>query len=93
MEKAIAAFQSALQGYTDEAFPEDWARTQNNLATIYSDRTRGDQAENLEQAIACCENALQVYTRQVFPEDWAMVQTNLGAAYRVSGFEGIRQRT
>jgi tetratricopeptide (TPR) repeat protein len=82
MEKAIAAFQSALQGYTDEAFREDWARTQNNLATIYSDRTRGDQAENLEQAIACCENALQVYTRQVFPEDWAMVQTNLGAAYR-----------
>jgi hypothetical protein len=27
-ESAIAAFQSALQGYTREAFPEDWARTQ-----------------------------------------------------------------
>jgi tetratricopeptide (TPR) repeat protein len=84
MEKAIAAFQSALQGYTheDEDFREDWARTQNNLATVYSDRIRGDQAENLELAIACCENALQVYSRQVLPDDWAMVQTNLGAAYR-----------
>jgi tetratricopeptide (TPR) repeat protein len=84
MEKAITAFQSALQGYTheDEDFREDWARTQNNLATIYPYRIRGDRAENLELAIACCENALQVYSRQVLPDDWAMVQTNLGAAYR-----------
>ncbi|NER48657.1 MAG: tetratricopeptide repeat protein, partial [Symploca sp. SIO1A3] len=59
LETAIAAYQDALQIHTHEAFPVDWAMTQNNLANAYSDRIRGDKASNLEAAIAAYQDALQ----------------------------------
>ncbi|MDY6940405.1 MAG: CHAT domain-containing tetratricopeptide repeat protein [Cyanobacteriota bacterium] len=81
MEMAIASYENALEVLTREAFPENWATTQNNLAAAYSDRIRGERAQNLEKAIASYENALQVRTRDAFPENWAMAQNNLGNAY------------
>ena len=81
LEKAIAAYNEALEVYTRTDFPVDWARTQNNLGTAYSDRIRGDKADNLENAIAAYNEALEVYTRTNFPVDWAMTQNNLGNAY------------
>ena len=45
---------------TREAFPEDWAMTQNNLGTAYQDRIQGSRAENLEAAIKAYEAALTV---------------------------------
>jgi predicted LPLAT superfamily acyltransferase len=80
LEQAIAAYQSALQVYTRDAFPQAWAITQNNLGNAYGDRIRGERADNLEQAIAAYHNALQVYTREAFPEDWAMTQGLLVSA-------------
>ena len=71
----------ALEVYTREAFPEKWARTQNNLGLAYSARIRGERAENLEQAIVHYEQALAVYTRAAFPEQWAMTQNNLANVY------------
>ena len=58
------------------------AQTQNNLATAYGERIRGEKADNIEIAIAYFTAALSVYTRDAFPEDWAMTQNNLGVAYR-----------
>ncbi|NEQ68174.1 MAG: tetratricopeptide repeat protein [Symploca sp. SIO2D2] len=81
LETAIACYHNALDIYTREAFPEDWAMTQNNLAAAYSNRIRGEKADNLEDAIACYQNALDIYTREAFPEDWAMTQNNLAVAY------------
>jgi tetratricopeptide (TPR) repeat protein len=81
IEMAIAANQAALQVYTREAFPKDWAGVQMNLANAYGDRIRGDRGENLEIAIATHEAALQVLTQQEFPREWAMTQMNLGNAY------------
>jgi CHAT domain-containing protein len=81
LELCIAAYQLVLQVYTREAFPEQWAWTQNNLATAYSDRIRGERADNLELAIAAYQLALQVYTREAFPADWAWTQNSLAAAY------------
>ncbi|MBD1940316.1 CHAT domain-containing protein [Microcoleus sp. FACHB-68] len=87
LEIAIACYQVALQVYTRQAFPQDWAGTQNNLGNAYLERIQGEQAENLELAIACYQAALQVHTRQAFPQDWAMTQNNLGNAYleRIQG--------
>ncbi|WP_141699919.1 CHAT domain-containing protein, partial [Nostoc sp. KVJ20] len=76
-----AYFQKALKVYTFDAFPQYWAMTQNNLANAYSQRIRGERAENLEQAIACFQKALKVITFDAFPEDWAGTQNNLGLAY------------
>ena len=36
LELSIAACELALQVYTREAFPEDWAMTHNNLANAYT---------------------------------------------------------
>ena len=45
---------------TREAFPQDWAKTQNNLGIAYVDRIQGNRAENLEAAIKAYEAALTV---------------------------------
>jgi tetratricopeptide (TPR) repeat protein len=81
LEITIIAYQIVLTVYTQTAFPQDWAMTQNNLGVAYSDRLVGDKAENIERAIECYENALQVRTQTAFPQDWAATQNNLGNAY------------
>ena len=67
LEQAIGHYQQALEVYTRQAYPEDWAMTQNNLANAYADRIRGERAENLEQAIGHYQQALEVRTRQADP--------------------------
>jgi len=81
LEIAIACYLQALEVYTRADFPEDWAMTQNNLATAYSDKITGNRAENIDRAIACYLQALEVRTRADFPENWAMTQNNLATAY------------
>ncbi|MEG4841024.1 CHAT domain-containing tetratricopeptide repeat protein, partial [Microcoleus sp. B9-D4] len=81
LELAIAAYKASLEVYTREAFPQDWAMTQNNLGNAYQDRIRGGKAENLELAIAAYKASLEVYTCEAFPFEWARSQNNLGAAY------------
>ncbi|MEL6139071.1 MAG: tetratricopeptide repeat protein, partial [Cyanobacteria bacterium J06628_6] len=78
---AISAYKLALEVRTRETFSQDWATTQGNLGAAYSNRIRGDRAENLEQAITIYQRTLQVHTREAFPQDWATTQGNLGAAY------------
>jgi tetratricopeptide (TPR) repeat protein len=82
LEIVTACYELALSVYTQDAYPEDWATTQNNLANTYSDRIRGERAANLELSIGCYELALSVHTPDAYPEDWAMTQNNLGTAYR-----------
>jgi CHAT domain-containing protein len=81
IEIAITGYQIVLSVFTREAFPVDWARTQNNLGTAYRDRIMGDKVENLERAIAAFQAALSVSLRSSFPVDWARTQNNLGTAY------------
>src|SRR4028119_429491 len=81
LERAIAFYTAALTVYTRDAFPQDWAMTQNNLAAAYTYRIRGDKAENIEMAIASYTAALTVRTREAFSEKWALTHNNLAAAY------------
>src|SRR5919199_567367 len=87
LEIAIACYEIVSTVFNREAFPQDWAATQNNLAVAYSDRIRGEKAENIEMAIASYTAALEVRTREAFPQDWAMTQNNLANAYsdRIKG--------
>ncbi len=82
LEQSISAYEQALQVYTRDAFPEDWAMTQSNLALACWKRIRGERADNLEQSITASKMALQIYTRDTFPEHWARIQNNLAIAYR-----------
>ncbi|MCC5622354.1 tetratricopeptide repeat-containing protein [Nostoc sp. CHAB 5715] len=81
MEIAITGYEVVLTFFTQQAFPEDWAATQNNLGEAYRNRIRGDKADNLERAIACYQEALKVKTFEAFPQDWAGMQHNLGTAF------------
>ncbi|WP_407895364.1 tetratricopeptide repeat protein, partial [Scytonema sp. NUACC26] len=80
-DMAIAGYETVLSVYTRDAFPVDWAMTQNNLAIAYFNRIKGERADNLERAIAFYTAALEVHTRNVFSERWAMTQNNLANAY------------
>ncbi|NEP32043.1 MAG: CHAT domain-containing protein [Moorea sp. SIO3B2] len=87
IEIAITGYEVALTVFTRQAFPQQWAMTQNNLGIAYSERITGQKAQNLEIAIPCYQSALEVYTREAFPKQWAMTQNNLGSAYlkRITG--------
>ncbi|ALF52504.1 hypothetical protein ACX27_06025 [Nostoc piscinale CENA21] len=82
IEIAITGYEIIQTVYTRTAFPQQWATTQNNLATAYSERILGEKAENIELAIASYTAALEVRTRTAFPQDWAGTQNNLAVAYR-----------
>ncbi|HEU5383607.1 MAG TPA: hypothetical protein VFV38_50045 [Ktedonobacteraceae bacterium] len=83
---AAACFHAALQVYTREQTPGDWAMTQNNLGNALSDQAAiaegEEQTRLLTEAINAYRAALQVYTREQTPGDWAMTQNNLGVALR-----------
>ncbi len=80
-EIAITGYDVAATVFTRQAFPFEWAMTQNNLGAAYFERIRGKKAENLEVAIRCYNAALEVRTRKAFPEQWADTQNNLGLVY------------
>ncbi|WP_445249544.1 CHAT domain-containing protein [Microcoleus sp. OTE_8_concoct_300] len=85
LEITITGFQILLNN--SEPGSEKWAGTQNNLAKAYSNRIRGEKAQNIEVAIASYTAALTVLTRDAFPEYWATTQNNLAIAYsdRITG--------
>jgi len=81
LEIAITGYEVVATVFTHQAFPEQWATTQNNLGIAYCDRIKGERTENIEVAIRCFSSALEEYTRQAFPKQWAVTQNNLGNAY------------
>ena len=86
LEQAVNAYRTALQVYTRESAPLDWAMTQTNLGNTL--RNLGDRetgTKRLEQAVNAHRAALQVYTRESAPFDWAAAQNNLGNALSFLG--------
>ncbi|QLH41082.1 MAG: tetratricopeptide repeat protein [Defluviicoccus sp.] len=70
LEDAVAAYRAALQEYTRERVPLQWAATQNNLGIALA--TLGERESDtarLEDAVAAYRAALQEYTRERVP--WA----------------------
>jgi len=77
LQRAIECYQAALRIYTEETAPQEWATTQNNLGTAYSDLPTSDRGENLRRAIEYYEAALRVYTEEADPEGHARLCNNL----------------
>ena len=86
LEQAVEVYRGALEVYTRERVPLDWAATQNNLGTalqVLGKRESG--TERLEEAVEVYRGALEVYTRESVPLVWAMTQNNLGNALAILG--------
>ena len=86
---AIEAYDHALEVYTREALPQDWAMTLNNkgnsLQTL-GQRLEGEAgAQALTSAIGAYDHATEVYTREALPQQWAMTLNNKGIALQTLG--------
>jgi predicted enzyme related to lactoylglutathione lyase len=67
LHKAIAFYEATLRVRKENAFPTEWAETQDNLGVAHARLTTGDYTENLRRAIAFYEAALQIRTEEGFP--------------------------
>jgi len=86
LKEAVTAYRAALQEWTRERVPLDWAMTQNNLGLalqILGERESG--TARLEEAVTTYRAALEERTRERVPLDWAGTQNNLGNALRKLG--------
>lgn len=81
LQQAIAYFDTVLSFYSEQDFPEQWARTQHKLGCALGTLSIGDRSENIQKAIDAYQAALRVQTEGDFPVEWAMTQNNLGVAY------------
>ncbi|MGO9741557.1 MAG: tetratricopeptide repeat protein [Roseiarcus sp.] len=80
LEQAVAAFRAALEEFTRERVPLDWAATQNNLGNaLQTLGGRESGTARLEEAVAAYRAALEERTRERVPLHWATTQNNLGA--------------
>ncbi len=81
LEQAVQAYRAALEEYTRDRVPLQWAMIQNNLGTAL--QTLGERESGtarLEEAVAAYRAALEERTLTRVPLDWAMTQNNLGLA-------------
>jgi tetratricopeptide (TPR) repeat protein len=91
LDQAVAAYRAALEEFTCEHAPLNWAAAQTNLGSALSMLgEREDGASDagrgrLEEAVVAFGAALEVFTRERFPLYWAMTQTNLGNTLRALG--------
>jgi tetratricopeptide (TPR) repeat protein len=84
--EAIVAYRAALEVWTRERAPLQWAGAQNNLGNAL--RTLGereDSTKQLEQAVTAYRAALEAVTRERAPLQWAGTQNNLGNALQALG--------
>ncbi len=78
LTQAEQAIRAALEVFTKEALPLEWARTQNTLGITL--QTEGEQsagaasAELLGQSVQAYRAALEVFTKDNLPQDWAQTQ-------------------
>jgi hypothetical protein len=81
LKEASDAFGYALQVYTREARPQDWAETQTNLGAALAglaDYVEGPRAvELLKEAVDAFGYALQVLTHHEYTMQRAVAQDNL----------------
>jgi tetratricopeptide (TPR) repeat protein len=82
LEQAVRAYRAALQEWTRERVPLDWAMTQNNLGTALSILgERENQAHLLRNALEAVKGAAEIYRAA------GMVQYDDYFADRIRGLE------
>ncbi len=86
LERAIAAFESALSKRPRDRAPQQWAATQNNLGNSLGILAqRHNDIEMLEKSLQAFERALEERTEERAAMDWATTQNNLGAVLQTLG--------
>ena len=86
LEEAVEVHRAALEEFTRERAPLDWAFTQNNLGgALHQLGDQGGGTQRLEEAVKAYRAALEELTRERWPLQWASKQNNLGTVLRTLG--------
>ncbi len=84
LKAAVTAQRIALEVFTREAQPLDWARGKSDLGFALDSlgqRQLGEEGiGTLKTAVAAYRAALEVFTRGNLPVSWATTQSGLGKA-------------
>jgi hypothetical protein len=81
LEEAVTAYRAALEEWTRERVPLQWATTEMNLGNAFASLGRRESGTaHLEEAVAAYRAALEERTRERVPLDWAMSTGNQGVA-------------
>jgi len=82
LEKALKAYQFALDRTNPESQPQTYAMIQNNLGSVYSDLAlQRSPEENLQSAIEAYQASIRYRSFESDPARYAATQNNLGTAY------------
>jgi hypothetical protein len=66
-EQALRHLEAALQVYTMNEYPLEWAKVQYFQSMIYVDRIQGKRKENLVRSRSCRQAALHVFSHEFSP--------------------------
>jgi tetratricopeptide (TPR) repeat protein len=101
LAQAVSAYRGALEVFTREQSPQQWAATQGTLGSALESQSRQSEGakatELLAQAVAAYRSALEVFTREQFPQQWAVTQNALSDALgalsiQLGGVEGLKRK-
>jgi hypothetical protein len=94
LEEAVAANRFALQEFTRERAPLNWAAAQLSLGSALAALGwRESGAAYLQEAVAAYREALKVQTRDRVPLRWAATQNLLGMCSPSSASEGAGRQS
>ncbi|MCU0548890.1 MAG: tetratricopeptide repeat protein [Leptolyngbya sp. Prado105] len=82
LEKALKAYQFAIDRSDPTLQPQTYAMIQNNLGSVYSDLAGvRSPEENLQHAIEAYKSSIEYRPFETDPSRYAATQNNLGTAY------------
>ncbi len=78
LKRAIAHYTAALEVFTEDRFPDNWAACCLNMGTCWAMKYEGDRNENLDNATKATVASQRVFTKDKNPVYWAIACFNLG---------------
>jgi tetratricopeptide (TPR) repeat protein len=83
IDRAIVSYGNALEIFTLESSPMEYATVQNNLGNAYLELSAiTDRSANVEKAVNAYRESLKVFTVDLFPGEHKGVLSNIAKAYK-----------
>jgi hypothetical protein len=90
---AVTCFRAALELYSRNRTPNDWAVAQANLGlALYRQAELAQgllRADLQRQSAAAYRAALEIITREVMPAEWALIHVSLAGSFRVRAKDAV----
>jgi hypothetical protein len=92
-QHGVTCFRAALEIYTRNSAPYEWAVTQGNLGlALYRQAELAEgllRTDLLRQSAAAYHAALEIITRDNAPAAWALIQVSLARLFRVRAKDAV----